>query len=294
MIGRRATTGLALLCALMFCAFAAQSASAQVGTHATNTTAFTCVNVGANKGEFKDEHCDEKVGAEKGSFAHKEFPESKATTAIEVTNEKTSDDTTKAYSATLTVIHLGVHTEITCEVVKSKAGGKNWIQNVEKEGKHTVEGTVEVEFTACKVLKPLKCEVTEPIQIIAKFKGVEGLKGSGKEKTMGVEFTQDEGKNFAELSFKNKGAEVCAFNGKTFPLTGAFTATGKPEPSATNKHSGATSIFVPNKTEPTGKQVKPAEEMQTLKFSTSTAHFDARLTTRMAEKGNPITTTTVT
>ncbi len=294
MIGRRTTAGLTLLCALVSCAFAAQSASAQKGTPATNTTAFTCVNVGANKGEFSDEHCDTKVGPEKGSFAHQEFPKSKETTAIEVTNEKTSDDTTKATTAVLTSVHLGVHVEITCTVVKEKAGGKNWIQNVEKEGKHTVEGTVEAEFTKCTVVKPAKCEIAEPIKSIAKFIGVEGLKGGGKEKTMGIEFAQDEGKPFAEITFKNKGVEACAFNGKTFNVAGSAIATGKPEPSATNKHSGATSIFQRNETVETGKDNKPAEEMETLTFGGSRSHFDARFTTRMAEKGNPITTTTVT
>ena len=204
MIGRRTTAGLTLLCALMFCAFAAQSALAQKGTHATNTTAFTCVKVGANKGDFKDEHCDEKVGEGKGSFAHKEFPKSKDTTTIEVTNEKTSDDTTKAYSAILTAIHLGVNVEITCEIAKSKAGGKNWIQNVEKEGKHTVEGTVEVEFSKCKVLKPAQMQSQRADRKHSQIQRRRRPQiGSGKKKTMGVEFTED-GANFADISLKTK------------------------------------------------------------------------------------------
>ncbi len=279
MIGRRATAGLALLCALLFSAFAVQSASAQVGKAATNTTAFTCVKGGGNL-DFKDAHCDEFVGVEKGEYGHELIPA--GTTAIEVTNEGTSGSKTEtALPAVLTTTHLAVGVEISCAVVSSS---NSWIQNVDsKENKHTVEGTVKVEFSKCTTVKPAKCTVKEPIPTVAKFKGVEGLKTGEKANTMGVEFTQDEGKNFAEITFE--GAE-CVFKGKTFPVTGTAIATGKPAP--TEKHSGATSVYVPN------AKAKAEDEMETLKFSTSEAGFKGTFTTRMAEKGNPITLTTVT
>ncbi len=275
MIGRNATVGLALLCALLFSAFAVQSAAAQVGVHATNTTAFTCVKVGVNEGDFSDEHCDEKVGAEKGSFAHQEFPKSKDTTEIEITNDKTTPDTTGAESATLTSTHLGVSVEITCATVKSE--GKNWIQNVEKEGKHTVEGTAKVLFTKCEVKKPLNCTTTN-IETIASFKGVEGLKFGAETKAMGLEFVEDGG-DFLKFSFSG---EKCTFKGQTFPLKGSTIATGKPNPGQATKHSGATWMF------------ESANEMDTLKFSTSNADFKGTFTPKMAGGGNPITLTTVT
>ena len=82
MIGRRATVGLSLLCALAFCAFAAQSASA---AKAVNTTAFTCVE-GATK-DFSDAHCDTKVTAGTGQYGHVVIPQG---TTTEVVGENTT------------------------------------------------------------------------------------------------------------------------------------------------------------------------------------------------------------
>jgi hypothetical protein len=65
MSGRKAIVGLSLLCALVFCAFGAATASAAGGS-----TAFTCVK-GAASADFEDEHCDKgKVG---GGFGHVEI-----------------------------------------------------------------------------------------------------------------------------------------------------------------------------------------------------------------------------
>lgn len=281
MIRRRAVIGLSLLCALMFSALVAQSASAQKGTAAANTTAFTCVENGGAK-DFSDAHCDTFVGAEKGKFGHVAIKAGEAT-EIEVTNEATTVDTKGRVPAILTATIAKVAIEMSCEVVSSS--GENWIENKEVGKEHKAKGTVKVELTKCKVLKPGKCEVKEPIVTTAKFVGVEGLKSATQEKTMGVEFTEDEG-GFAELFFK--GAE-CALGEKTFPITGSTIATGKPEPTQATKHSGATSIYVPNKT-----PSKPAEEMETLKLGEVGVHLSGTFTTRMAGKGNPITLTTVT
>jgi hypothetical protein len=88
MIGRRAVVGLSLLSALLFCAFAAQSASAALKT-STNTTGFTCVKGVTEKGDFKDEHCDEtNVG--KGAFKHELIPLN-TTTEVEFSNEKSQN-----------------------------------------------------------------------------------------------------------------------------------------------------------------------------------------------------------
>ncbi len=265
MIGRRTTAGLALLCALMFSAFATQSASAQKGTAAINTTAFTCVLGGGNL-DFTDKHCNNKVEAGFGGFGHVAI-KSGETKAIDVSNEG---------NAVLTSTHLGVTIEISCTTVKT---WKAWLENSAFLGEHKVKGTVSIEFTGCTVAKPAKCTVKEPIETIAVINGVEGLKFGATLKAMGLEFTQDEGKNFAEISFEGG---FCAFKAKTFPVTGSAVATGTPNPGLETKQSGATSNF------------ESANEMDTLKFSTSNADFKGTFAIKGFAGGSPIALTTVT
>lgn len=281
MIGRRSTIGLALLCAFAFCAFAAQSAMAQVGTKSTNTTAVTCV-LGGGDEDFADAHCDEFVGIEKGDYGHEPISKD-TTTEIEVTSEKTKDtpekptfdDTPAKLNGTL----AGAATEVICTKVKSGAG-KSFIHNVETEGKHTVTGTVDVEFSDCKVEKPAKCAIKEPITTTATFRGVEGLKPGGND--MGLEFVgTGENKDFAELTYANKGEEKCALNGITFVVKGSVIATGKVAQG--NDHSGATSVY------------EDANEMETLEIGGKKASFAGTFTTTMAGAGgNPIALTTTT
>jgi hypothetical protein len=84
MIRNRAIVGLCMLCALVFSAFAAQSASAK------NTTAVTC-GKGLGTSDFSDGHCKTNVGAGKGAFGH-EVINPKNPTAITVTNETTNGE----------------------------------------------------------------------------------------------------------------------------------------------------------------------------------------------------------
>jgi hypothetical protein len=268
MIGHRSTAGLALLWALAFCAFAAQSASAQIGTKAVNTTAVTCVNVGDEDGEFADAHCSEKVPFGDGNFEHIAIENSK-TTEVEVSQEGTSK-----LNGTL----AGVSTEVTCKKVKSVAG-KSFLHNVETEGKHTATGEFQVNFTECTVVKPSKCVVAEPIVVTASAVGVEGL---NKKEEMGVEFKGSGAEGtFAELKFANKGAESCALNGKSFLIKGSVISTGKVAQG--NKHIGATAVY------------EDANEMETLEIGVKKASFAAVFTTRMSGVGGePISGTTVT
>lgn len=266
MIGRRAVAGLSLLCALMFCAFAAQSASAQTSN---NTTAFTCVKGGGNL-DFKDPHCDEKVTPGTGEYGHVEIKNNE-TTEITVDNSTTGGATS---SAVLKSKAFGAAVEITC----AKVHGTGTLHNTEPTSKqHTVTGTITVKYTECKVLKPLKCEVAEPIEVKAEFHGADKT-GPNKD-THGVEFFPHVGTNFVEITFKNKGAELCALNGKTFPVKGSAVATGTPSPK--DKHTGATSIFTDEMT------------TETLKFSEEKAGFDS-ITTVKRIGGNPIALTTTT
>lgn len=288
MIGRRATVGFALLCALMFSAFAAQSAMAQKGTKAVNTTAFTCVENGGQR-DFSDSHCDTFVGAEKGKFGHVAIPLNE-TTEIEVTNQA---GTVPFFKGTL----FKLNTEIECKKAASVAK-KSFIHNVETivetKKQHTVTGEVQINFTECTVKAPAKCKIKEPIVTTATFEGVEGLKREEEKKEkkeeMGVLFKGvGEKATFTELNFEP--AECPLIGGNPFLIQGSAIATGTPEPSKANKHSGATSLYKPN----SEKEAKEELEMQTLEIGgNKKQYFTASFTTRMAGGGNPISLTTVT
>jgi hypothetical protein len=275
MIGRRATAGLSLLCALLFCALAAQSASA---AKAANTTAFTCVKGGGEQ-DFKDAHCDQFVGSKKGEFGHVAIAND-TTTEIELNNETTGG---AKITSILKFTLGGVVTEIACKTATT-AKEKSFIHNVESEGKHTVTGTAALLFSECEVKKPTKCTVKEPIEMRMLFEGVEGL-GANKD-TMGLEFKPDpeEMATLAEITFQDKGAEKCALGGKTFSLFGPTIGTGTPSPK--EKHSGSTYVF------------EAGNEMQKAESGGSTGggiggSITSTFTMRMAG-GNPVSLTTTT
>ncbi len=286
MIGRRAVLGLSLLSALLLCAFAAQSASAQ---KAENTTAFTCVKDGNKKGEFEDAHCDKKHPKTEGEYTHKEIAKD-VTTEIEVTNEKMGAATNEKTSQVLKATVFAVKTEITCDTVKSrKTAGvdKNFIHNVESgAGKHTVTGEGTVEYTGCKALKPAKCTVKEPIIVKGTFQGVE--KTGPEKNTMGIEFTPEKDKEGKALAFTEitlEGAE-CALKGKPFKVDGTAIATANPTVGDTAKHSGATATFT------------EAMTKETLKIGLNPAEHKGGFTVKMAKvegvDQNPIVLTTTT
>jgi hypothetical protein len=285
MIGRRAVVGLSLLSALLFCAFAAQSASA---VKSTNTTFFTCEK-GAGSLDFSKAHCDagDTVTPGKGEYGHKLIPLN-TTTEIEVSNEKVTNNTTEDEPVTLKGKVAGAKIDIECTKVTTSVdkNGKSEsnLHNVETEvaGKkvHTATGTVAVHYSECKVTELAKCTVKEPIPTRAVVTGVEELGALKNE--MGLEFTQDEGKPFFELTFE--GAE-CAVKGKTFNVTGSTIGTSGPTTtsSQTNRESGATVVFT------------AANGMQNLKLGPEAAEFSSIFTlTMFGAGGSPITATTVT
>lgn len=268
MNGRKAVAGFSLLSALLLCGLAAQGAMA---AHVSeNTTAFTCVDVGTNKGEFEDAHCDKAVGPEKGRYAHVPIEAGK-TTEIEVTNKNTSNSTLEAATFTLKSILFGAQTHTDC----STASGTGWIENSTTGKDHRVSGTMALNVTNCTVTKPANCKVKEPIEWKLTFNGVDELNGA--EKNMGLEFAPDGGGNFTEITFEG---EKCSLKGKTFAVTGTAISTGSPSPSG--KHSGATWIFSPEK------------EMQKLTWGGQPDEFNATLTPKMSGGGNPISLTTTT
>lgn len=270
---RRASAGLLLLCALVFCAFAAQSASA---APAKNTTAFTCVEGGGQK-DFLDPHCDQKVVAGQGKFGHIPIPLNQ-TTEITVTNAKTKNETIESSPTVFKFILGGKPIEISCKTVH----GIGTMHNVEPLLKeHKVTGTLTVKATECKVLKPLKCFVKEPIEYKTEFEGVEEL---GPEKnTHGIEFKPHAEGGGPLITITLEGLE-CPFKGVVVPINGTMVATGAPNPK--EQHSGATLIFTPEMTK------------ETLKVGELPAEHSGALTLRMApvlgQEQNPISFTTVT
>jgi hypothetical protein len=278
MIGRRAVIGLSLLSALVFCAFAAQSASAAEGK---NTTAFTCVFVGDHNQVFEDAHCDRKHPTGQGDYTHKNLPVSPPeTTEIEITNKETTNETKEAKPAVLFGEPFKVKTEITCKTVS----GTGTIGNTEPSAKvHKVSGKITTEFGIkaskdCTVIKPEKCTVKEPIVATAEAEGVEELEGK---KEMGVEFRPltIEGKKQPFAVVTLEGAE-CPIK-VPFNVEGTAISTGGTTTQA-EKHGGATAIFTKAMTE---KTLKTAEKF---------AWFEAAGTVRMKGGGNPISLTTVT
>jgi hypothetical protein len=285
MIGRRAMIGLSLLSALLFCAFAAQSASA---AKSVNTTMVTCVKDPLKKGDFIDAHCDTTGKANAEEFKHEPIALD-TTTEIEVTNNAVTESTKKSEPAVLKGKIAGAKTTIECTVVKNNAKEStlhNVQTEVEKVVKHTLTGQSVTEFSTCNVKELTKCIVAEPIVASANVEGVEGLKGpKGEANAMGLEFKgKGAEETYTEIEFKNKGAEVCNVGGKKFPVKGSAIATCGPttESAGEADHCGATLVFTPK------------FEMEKLKFGPEAAEFSSIVTPSMAGGGSPISTTTTT
>jgi hypothetical protein len=256
----KTAVGLSLVCALFFCAFAAQSASAAEGK---NTTAFECVK-GEGK-DFSDAHCDNHTA---GEFGHKAIAVG-VKTNISITNAKTKNNTTEAAPAIMKGTVFGVATEIECKTVS----GEGSLTNEEPSAKvHRVKGSVTAKFTSCTVKKPaLGCKVKEPIEVSSNVEGVEGLGTEANE--MGLEF-KPTGEHFATLKI-----EGCFVAG-TYNVDGTAIATGTPSPK--EKWTGATSIFT------------EAMTKSTLKLAGNAASISSSTTVTNSATGNPVSLTTVT
>ena len=270
MIGRRTVIGLSLLSALLFSAFAVQSASAT--SKSVNTTMFTCVDTGpAKTGDFTDAHCDTEGIKEKEKYAHVSIPNG-STTTIDFTNNTTGAKTVPAVLKSKIGL---VSTEITCTTVKSNTAKSFW-HNEELNGKHTITGTEQKEYTGCSVQKPAKCGVEAPIVVNANVVG--GEKFGASEKEMGLEF-EGSGAEKTLTTITFTGAE-CALKGTSVKVTGSAIGTGKV--AAGKKHSGATLVF------------SPEDKMQSLKLGAAEATLTATTTMTNAISKTPISTTTTT
>ncbi len=281
MIRRRAVAGLSLFSALLLSAIIAQSASAIERTKSNNTTSFTCVKAGPGN-EFADAHCDNKTG---GEYAHQLISVG-TVTQVDATNEKVTESTKKSEPAILqSTVGLAKLT-IECAVIKGKPNGSTQ-QNAEPSaGQHTFSGVAEAEWSKCEVKEMSKCIVAEPIIAKVNFHGVEKMVGpKGEKNAMGVEYVgAGAEETFAEIEFKNKGAEACSVNGKKLPVKGSVVGTAGPgtESGQENKGTGATIA------------ITPKFSMQTLKLGPNAATFSVIAIPTMASGGNPISVTTST
>lgn len=263
MIGRRAIAGLALLCALVFSAFASQSAFAEI----PETTAFECSPSAVTK-DFSDAHCD-STAAPPSNFGHKPLV---GATEFSTTNEKTKTSTTASTSATLTGEVALTKTEITC----TKVTGTGSLTNEEPAaGQMRAKGTATTEFSGCTVAKPAKCIVKEPIVATSKAVTVTNL-GAGKNE-MGLELSPAAGTIFATIEYLNKGAEACGLNKQKFNVEGTAIATSPLGSGEATKESGATAIFGPD---------------NKLTLGGKAANFTATVTNTVKSTGNGLTLTT--
>jgi hypothetical protein len=263
MIGHRAVIGMSLACALLACAFTAQSAFAVA---AKNTTLVTCTQNGGAK-DFTDAHCDNK-GA--GNFGHT-LLESGVKWGTNITNAKTKNNTTEAAPAIFKWTNFGVKHEVTCTVVTG-TGLVGQAGLAEKE--HNVAGSAMFNFTKCTVNKPAGCKVEEPIVLTGTTQGVEGLGALKNE--MGIEFIPTESKGGTLVPITVIG---CIVKGTT-NLTGTAIATGTPAP--TEKHSGVTTVFT------------NAMTKETLQAAGNPAELSSSTTMTRTSDGAPLSHTTVT
>lgn len=275
MFGRRAVLGLSLLCALLLCAFAAQSASAAT---ANNTTTYTCLDTGDLKiGDFTDAHCDVTGIPGKEKYKHEKIPLLTVTNVT--TTNKNVTNSTKDSEPFVMKSKIGLSSvEITCSSAEAEPENSE-IENVESaELPHWFRGRVRHRFGGCTVNKPAKCTVKEPIESNATLEAVEKLGAGANE--MGVELKGSGAEEtLAEITFE--GAE-CSLKAKTFKVKGSLIETSGPttESPQTNKESGATVV------------ITPKNNMQKVKLGVETAELSVILT--RTSNGKPISATTTT
>lgn len=234
MIGCRATSALALLCALVFSAFAAQSALAEI----PETTAFECT-ASAKVLDFSDAHCD-VTATPASKFGHTKLS-STSKTEVTATNAKTASATTASTPATLEGEVALTKVKITC----TKISGSGTLINEEPApGKMQVSGTGKGEASSCTVEKPLKCLVAEPIVGGGTAVTRTNL-GAGKNE-MGAETSPETGTVYAVIEFLNKGPEACALNKQKFNIEGTGIGTSPLGSTEATKESGATGISGPD------------------------------------------------
>ncbi len=202
MTGRRAIVGLCMLCALVFSAFAAQSASA-------TTTLFTCKKSPAKPtGEkFSGAHCKKSDTSPTGEWRHEEVPVN-TTTEITGTTEDTSGNLTPSQ---LHSVVSGVEVELesaSAHILPELGGVKSWIENRISGKEHYYFGEAWVRYTGVKVLKP----AGKGCKVVGEEVTTNKLKFTSEGQGENTKFEPAAGTVFAE--FTVEGCTIAALNGK--------------------------------------------------------------------------------
>jgi hypothetical protein len=253
--------GLALLCALAFCAFGAASASA------SGTTAFTCVQ-GGNE-DFEDPHCDNNVGTGNGEYGHVEIAAEEETT-VTGTNNLTGSETS---SLSLKGNIGGTVVEFRCETVHVHGA----LTNVAGPPMKVIgEGTLNV--SNCMLLVPATQTNNCRVSIAP---------ATGTSETTGMEnilLPMGGSTAFTSVTISDETGHTCskALKG-TFNVEGSAKVTGL-STGETPTWSGATLHFT------------TADTAGTLEFAGHSAELEGTLTFKMAPsegvEENPIVFTT--
>lgn len=212
MNGRRAAMGVAVLCALVFSAFAASSASAN--------QIYTCKPATGVTG-FADAHCLAPTSPPSTNFQH---VLEEGEIEITGTNANTAEGTTAARVSKLRGTAAGLETEVICTTV----GGSGKAKNEATWG----QGTGVIEYSGCSVAKPAGkgCVVTGgAVNTKELFATTKGLTGE-------LEFTPVSGTEFASVPISS-----CSVSGlnNTFPVTGSIKGTIEGG-TTTSTHAGTT------------------------------------------------------
>ncbi|HEV7562223.1 MAG TPA: hypothetical protein VGO24_01860 [Solirubrobacterales bacterium] len=221
MTGRRAIISLCALCALAFCAAAAQTAAGAT----LGTTAFTCKKLGKPQ-DFTKAHCKgADLSPGNGEYGHVAIPEN-TTTEVYATNAATGANTETSVLTTLHSVQAG----ITFEIQAKSIHGEGWLTNAKDPvtGEHYVHGEI--------VLNDTEAEVVKPAGKGCKIKGgkivSEKLKATTKGQGMALKVEPAAGALISK--FEVEGCSIAALNG-------AYELKG----SAKCKWDGATCYFNP-------------------------------------------------
>jgi hypothetical protein len=266
MIGRKASVGMALLWALVFCAFSASSAWAIKGT-----TAFTCVANVEKVAGFEDEHCT-KTQASPAKFKHVAIAEN-TTTKTHITNERTNATTTgpTVWSLTAKEQPLVGEAEIQCKKVLGHGELTNDKNETTKE--HTIHVTkITYHYAECSFIKPNFCKVKGGTIL------VEGITATSAGEEDALLFKPEVGTTFTIIEAEGFGCPT------KLPVEGSVRA----------KENGATIEFT--EAEITAEKTltingKPAATSG--KTTVRSADTTTKLTDAYKETGTPISSTTV-
>ena len=230
------------------------SALGAAGASAKGTTAFTCTSKGGES-DFADAHCDNQVGAGKGSFGHVAIATG-SSKEITLSNEKTASETTAAQPSVLIGTISGTNVEVKCTTVT----GSGTLTNKEVEGTMQASGTMTIEHSKC-TASPSPCTVAEPIVYKANYTTYQN------ETEMGLRYTPIVPPNFGTFTLKNCGLA------NTFGIAGTMETT----PAGTPLGKGATQTWT--------------KSMSSLEWGSNPYTLEGAITLRL-KGGDPIAFTT--